>query len=152
MWGGIVRPWTSAICSVSSLGHLHPGAVTTLRLSSIPHCCIQSPVHAVLETSIFSRQADGLLSRDKRAEMIAALAATPSAGAVIPGLGGVRKLRWAPKGRGKSGAFRVIYYVLSDDMPVLALLLYGKNQQSDLSPAQRAAVLSLTQAMKGSRP
>ncbi len=109
-------------------------------------------MHAVLETSIFSRQADGLLSRDERAEMIATLAADPSAGDVIPGLGGVRKLRWAPKGRGKSGAFRVIYYVLTDDMPVLALLFYGKNQQSDLSSAQRAAVLSLIQAMKGNRP
>ena len=108
-------------------------------------------MHAVLETSIFSRQADGLLARDQRAEMVATLAVNPLAGDVVPGLGGVRKLRWAPKGRGKSGAFRVIYYVLTEDMPVLALLIYGKNQQADLSSAQRAAVLTLTQAMKENR-
>ncbi|MFT8246615.1 addiction module toxin RelE [Roseomonas sp. BN140053] len=108
-------------------------------------------MHAVLETPIFSRQADSLLSREERAEMVAVLAADPMTGDVIPGLGGIRKLRWAPKGRGKSGAFRVIYYVLTDDMPVLALLIYGKNQQTDLSPAQRDAVVRLTQAMKGSR-
>jgi hypothetical protein len=73
-------------------------------------------VHAVLETSIFSRRADALLSREERAELIETLARGPLAGDVIPGLGGIRKLRFAPKGRGKSGAFRVIYYVLTDDL------------------------------------
>jgi len=67
---------------------------------------------------------------------------------VVPGLGGVRKLRFAPKGRGKSGAFRVIYYVLTDDLPILALLLYGKNEQGDLSSAQRKVVVALAAEMK----
>jgi mRNA-degrading endonuclease RelE of RelBE toxin-antitoxin system len=89
-----------------------------------------------------------LLSRDERADMIAALASNPLAGDVIPGLGGVRKLRFAPKGRGKSGAFRVIYYVLTDDLPVLALLIYGKNEQSDLSSAQRKAIAALVMDIK----
>jgi hypothetical protein len=66
-------------------------------------------MHAVLETSIFSRRADALLSRDERTELMGVLASDPMAGDVIPGLGGVRKLRFAPKGRGKSGGFRVIY-------------------------------------------
>jgi hypothetical protein len=76
------------------------------------------------------------------------LASDPTAGDLIPGLGGVRKLRFAPKGRGKSGAFRVIYYVLTSNMPILALLIYGKNEQSDLSPAQRKAVAALVTEMK----
>jgi len=105
-------------------------------------------LHSVLETSAFSRRADALLSRDERAELIETLAQNPGAGDVVPGLGGVRKLRFAPKGRGKSGAFRVIYYVLTEDMPVLALLLYGKNEQDDLSPAQRKVVASLAAEMK----
>jgi mRNA-degrading endonuclease RelE of RelBE toxin-antitoxin system len=63
----------------------------------------------------------------------------------------VRKLRFAPKGRGKSGGFRVIYYVLTDDEPILALLLYGKNEQSDLSPAQRKVVAELATQMKRGR-
>ena len=66
----------------------------------------------------------------------------------MPGLGGVRKLRFAPKGRGKSGAFRVIYYVLTGEQPILALLLYGKNEQGDLSPAQRKVVAGLAVEMK----
>ncbi len=108
----------------------------------------RTTVHAVLETSAFSRSVDALLSRDDRAALIETLARNPLAGDLIPGLGGVRELRFAPKGRGKSGAFRVIYYVLAKDMPILALLIYGKNVQSDLSPAQRKAVLALMTEMK----
>ncbi len=70
----------------------------------------------------------------------------------MPGLGGVRKLRFAPKGRGKSGAFRVIYYLLTKDQPILALLIYGKNEQADLSPAQRKIVADLAAEMKRSHP
>jgi mRNA-degrading endonuclease RelE of RelBE toxin-antitoxin system len=108
-------------------------------------------LHAVIETSVFSRCADTLLSMEDRAELIDTLARDPRAGAVMPGLGGVRKLRFAPKGRGKSGGFRVIYYVLSDDQPILALLLYGKNEQADLSPAQRKVVAELAAQMKRDR-
>jgi mRNA-degrading endonuclease RelE of RelBE toxin-antitoxin system len=109
-------------------------------------------VHAVIETSVFSRRADALLSRDERTALIDVLANNPLAGDVMPGLGGVRKLRFAPKGRGKSGAFRVIYYVLTKDRPILALLLYGKNEQSDLSPDQRKQVAALAAEMKRSLP
>jgi len=68
-------------------------------------------LQVVLETSIFSRRADALLSPEDRSALIDTLARDPMAGDVIPGLGGVRKLRFAPKGRGKRGGFRVIYYV-----------------------------------------
>jgi len=80
--------------------------------------------------------------------LIETLAREPLAGDVIPGLGGVRKPRFAPKGRGKSGAFRVICYVLAYNLPILALLLYGKNEQGDLSPAQRETIAALAAAMK----
>lgn len=105
-------------------------------------------LHAVLETPAFSRRADALLSREERAELIDTLARDPLAGAVMRGLGGVRKLRFAPKGRGKSGAFRVIYYVLTEKQPILALLLYGKNEQGELSSAQRKVVADLAAGMK----
>lgn len=105
-------------------------------------------LHAVVETSVFSRRADALLSVEDRAELIDALACDPMAGDVMPGLGGVRKLRFAPKGRGKSSGFRVIYYVLGKSQPILALLIYGKNEQGDISPAQRKAVAALAAVMK----
>jgi hypothetical protein len=55
--------------------------------------------HAIVETTIFSRRADALLSREERAELVAVLAREPQAGDIMPGLGAVRKLRFAPKGR-----------------------------------------------------
>ena len=79
-------------------------------------------LHTVLETSIFSRRADALLSRDERMELINILARDPLAGDVMPGLGSVRKLQFV------AGAFRVVYCVLTSDHPVLALLIYGKNE------------------------
>jgi mRNA-degrading endonuclease RelE of RelBE toxin-antitoxin system len=105
-------------------------------------------LHAVLETSIFSRRADALLSAEDWAGLIDTLAHDPMAGDVMPGLGGVRKRHFAPKGRGKSGGFRVIYYVLTENQPILALLIYGKNEQGDLSPAQRKAVAAFAAEMK----
>ncbi len=80
--------------------------------------------------------------------MILTLAADPKAGALIPGLGGIRKLRFAPAGRGKSGAFRVIYYLLDDNTPLLALLLYAKNEQSNPTPEQRKRLLHAVEAIK----
>lgn len=100
-------------------------------------------LRAVLETSIFSRRADALLPRGERAELIGTLARDPLAGDLVPGLGGVRKLRFAPKGRGKSGAFRVIYYVLTERQPILALLIYGKNEQVNPTPEQTRAMVAV---------
>jgi hypothetical protein len=104
-------------------------------------------MHSVRETSIFTRRADALLTREERVE----LARNPQAGDLIPGLGGIRKMRFAGGGQGKRGAYRVIWFVLTDDMPVLALLIYGKNEQANPSPEQRRAMLAAVERMKQSR-
>ena len=106
-------------------------------------------MQTVAETSAFSRRADAMLTREERDALIDTLAANPLAGVVVVGLGGVRKLRWAPPGRGKSGAFRVIYYVVTRDRPILALFLYGKNEQADLNAQQRQVALRWVAQMKG---
>lgn len=98
-------------------------------------------MHSVRETSIFTRRADALLTDADRARLIDTLALNPEAGDLVPGLGGIRKLRFAPTGRGKSGGFRVIYYVAAADLPLLALLIYGKGEQSIPSPDERRAML-----------
>ena len=105
----------------------------------------------VAETSIFTRRADALLNREDRAALISTLASNPKAGDLVPGLGGIRKLRFAPAGRGKSGAFRVIHYYAGTDLPVLALLIYAKNEQDNISPDQRRALLSLIDGYKVER-
>ncbi len=108
-------------------------------------------MHSVAETSIFSRRADALLKAEDRAVLINVLATDPMAGDLVPGLGGIRKLRFAPAGRGKSGAFRVIYYFAAIDRPILALLIYGKNEQENITPKQRDALLTLIAADKAQR-
>ena len=105
-------------------------------------------MQAVAETSIFSRRADALLSRDERAELITLLASSPEAGDVIPGTGGIRKLRFAAAGQGKRSAFRVVYYVLTDDMPILALLIYGKGEQVNPTPDQKRAMAAVVGAFR----
>ena len=105
-------------------------------------------MRSVLETVIFTRRADALLARGERDDLILTLSADPKAGALMPGLGGVRKLRFAPEGRGKSGAFRVIYYLLDDNTPILALLLYGKNEQANPTPEQRKRLLQVVEIVK----
>ena len=69
--------------------------------------------------------------------MLTYLAAHPKAGDLMQGTGGVRKLRWGRGGRGKSGGVRVIYYVHSDAMPLYLLTLFAKNEQANLSKAER---------------
>lgn len=66
----------------------------------------------------------------------------------IPGTGGVRKLRYALQGRGKSGGVRVIYYFFNEQNPLYALLLYGKNEQGNLSPDQKKYVAAIAAAIK----
>lgn len=105
-------------------------------------------MHSVLETSIFTRQADALLSREDRDALILLLSVDARAGALVPGLDGIRKLRFAPAGRGKSGAFRVMYYLLDGGTPILALLLYGKNEQANPTPEQRKRFLQVVEAFK----
>ena len=64
----------------------------------------------VLETPFFIRKADGLLTEEEREKLVTFLGGNPEAGDLIPESGGVRKLRWASKGRGKRGGVRVVYY------------------------------------------
>lgn len=107
-------------------------------------------MHSVQETPIFTRRADALLTRDERAELISALARNPQAGDLIPGLGGIRKMRFGVGDQGKRGGVRVIWFVVSDDLPVLALLIYAKNEQANPTPDQRKVMLAVVESIKRS--
>jgi hypothetical protein len=60
----------------------------------------------------------------------------PDAGAIIPGSGGIRKLRWGSAYGGKRGGLRVIYYWRVSEETFYMLFLYKKNEQEDLTPVQ----------------
>lgn len=80
--------------------------------------------------------------------MINYIAAYAEYGDLIQGTGGVRKLRVPAKGKGKRGGARVILYVFSDDAPIYALLVYPKNQVTDLSADDKKTVKALAKAIK----
>ena len=61
------------------------------------------------------------------------MAVHPEVGKVIPGSGGLRKLRWAAKGEGKRGGVRVIYFWWLADDKILLLDVYAKGKQEDLA-------------------
>lgn len=87
-----------------------------------------------VETKLFTKLVREYLSDDEYAALQWALTAEPEAGDVIPGSGGVRKLRWKGSGRGKRGGFRVIYYLRSREGQIWMLTLYAKNKAESISP------------------
>ena len=84
-------------------------------------------MYSFVETKLFTRLADDYLSDDELRELQSALIADPEAGDVIPGSGGVRKLRWRARGRGKRGGYRVIYFAKLAQGLIWMLTIYPKN-------------------------
>ena len=101
------------------------------------------PPMTVLETVRFLKDVTPLMSNSEREELIAFVSGHPEAGRMIPGAGGVRKIRWALAGRGKRGGARVIYYYHDERLPVFLLAAYGKNEKANLTMAERNAMKRL---------
>jgi len=85
-----------------------------------------------IETPFFTKALEQYLDDDEYARLQHHLNGHPEAGAMVPGSGGVRKLRWAAAGRGKRGGLRVIYYLRSARGEIWMLTLYGKNVREDI--------------------
>jgi len=106
-----------------------------------------APLVTVVETPEFIRRVEKLLDDDERESIIAYLAANPKAGDLIPGTGGVRKLRWGLEGRGKRGGARIIHFFHSTQLPVFLLTAFAKNERADLSQADRNSFRKLTKVL-----
>ena len=87
----------------------------------------------VIETTTFQAQAAKVWSVAELHDFISWIAVNPEAGDVIPGADGARKVRWAVKGRGKSGGVRVIYVNLTDDGFIVLLTMYAKNVRENIT-------------------
>ena len=93
-----------------------------------------------IETSVFTATLKRHLDDEQYRAMQLALALRPEQGSLIPGGGGLRKLRWGAEGRGKRGGVRTIYYWAVDDELCYMVYMYVKNEQGDLTATQLRAL------------
>src|SRR5262245_54521179 len=98
-----------------------------------------------IETTIFTEDLRELLSDDEYKEFQQFLAGNPEAGDVIQHTGGLRKVRWAAKGKGKRGGVRVIYYHVTAAHQIRLLLIYRKGVKDDLSEDEKKVLRNLNQ-------
>ncbi len=100
-----------------------------------------------IETPTFTRLITTLLSDDEYAGLQAELAVDPERGDLIRGGGGIRKIRYAIKGRGKSGGIRAIYYWVRSDNQILMLVAYPKSQKDNLTATETAILRRLVKEL-----
>jgi hypothetical protein len=91
----------------------------------------------IAETEPFQKKIEKLFSNEEKEELISYLSEYPHSGDLIKKTGGVRKLRWARKGSGKSGGIRIIYYFHSEIMPLYLLAAFGKNEKANISDKEK---------------
>lgn len=112
----------------------------------MPHArSMETPLLSVVETNAYLAVAKGLMTDEERAEVVNVIAADPDCGELIVGGGGIRKVRFAIGGRGKSGGVRVVYLFHSVGYPAFLLTVFGKNEKANLS---RAATNALAKVAK----
>lgn len=106
----------------------------------------KAPV-TVVEMPEFLSKTRKLIDEETKTALIGYLAYNPTAGDLIPGTGGVRKLRWALEGRGKRGGARIIYFYYNETLPLFALSAYAKNDQADLTQQDRNDLQQFTKQL-----
>lgn len=101
-----------------------------------------------IESPIFTEDLKELLNDESYGEFQEYLAENPTAGDVIQGTNGLRKIRWAANGKGKSGGVRVIYYHVSAAYQIRLILIYRKGIKDDLSPSEKKILNELNRGWK----
>lgn len=101
----------------------------------------------IVELPEYIKRAERLLLKEERDELLYYLSRNPKAGTLMQGTGGVRKMRWASKGKGKSGGSRVIYFFYNETIPLFLLTVFSKNEKINLSKAERNELAELVKEL-----
>lgn len=99
----------------------------------------------IIETSIFTKKINSYLTEEEYRSFQNELILNPEKGKLIRGSGGLRKIRFGIKGKGKSGGIRIIYYWISARKIILLLLVYPKGEQDNLTKEQLKILKSLVE-------
>ena len=110
-----------------------------------------SPEITVLQLPKFKAEATELIGASGIEDLSAYLIDQPQAGEVIPGSGGVRKIRWAAQGKGKRGGARIIYLYLVLAARIYLLRCYAKNAKTDLTPDEKKRLRQIAAQLKGAQ-
>ncbi len=90
----------------------------------------------IIETSIFTKRVQEILSEEEYRLFQIKLVDDPEAGKIIIGSGGIRKIRWSGSGRGKRGGSRILYYWHNKQGLLLMLFIFKKSEKDDLTKSQ----------------
>ncbi len=99
----------------------------------------------IIETPIFTKRVKTILKDEEYRLLQNEIIVKPESGKIIPGSGGLRKIRWSGSGRGKRGGSRLIYYWFRGDEIILMLMIYTKNETEDLTKDQIKVLKSLVE-------
>lgn len=109
-------------------------------------------MHTVVETPTFlASAAKAGMTKIERIGAIDMIAANPTAGEIMPGGGGVRKVRVPGRGKGKSGGYRVLTYYMTENEPVFLISVINKDKIATLNDTQLAAVKSVAKDIRDER-
>ena len=92
-----------------------------------------------VEAPAFARFREEYLDDDRFSELQQYLARNPEAGDMVPGAGGIRKLRWkdSRRGKGRRGGLRIIYYCFLSEREIWLMTLFDKDEAADLTKGER---------------
>jgi hypothetical protein len=107
-----------------------------------------SAFQTVVELAIFERQAKAIMSDDERSAIVDYIAANPDAGVQLGG--GLRKVRVAREGGGKSGGYRMLYVFGGIDIPLFLVGVFAKNEKGNLTKTEQAHLVQLSKALLAS--
>ncbi len=86
-----------------------------------------------IESVLFTKYVYNYISDDEYSSLQRFLSFHPKNGDLIPGGGGLRKIRWQAQGKGKRGGIRIIYYFVGKRDEIWFLSIYAKNELTDIS-------------------
>jgi len=101
-----------------------------------------------VEISKFTSLLDDYLNDEEYRKLQNYLLENPKAGVILRGSGGIRKLRWAARGKGKSGGVRIIYYWAEQPEHIYLLTLYSKGEQENIDAASLKRIVKLLETLK----
>ena len=98
---------------------------------------------SVIELAGYRRRAAELLSSEEQDAVIDLVADEPTCGDLMPGTGGLRKVRIGRGGKGKRGGARVVYYFHGNEVPIFLVAVHAKNEKADLTAGEKKEFAAL---------